>query len=53
MPLNKRNVPLPPDDDGDEDVLASGSLFRYLPERHRAPEPAASRTPGTHGGRPR
>jgi len=69
MPLNKRNVPLPPDDDGDEDVMASRSMFRYVPERYRddsplppdppgredimAPEPSDSREPGRGGGRPR
>ena len=35
MPLDERNVPLPPDDDGNEDVLASQSTNRYLPPRYQ------------------
>jgi hypothetical protein len=29
MPLDERNVPLPPDNDGNEDVLTSQSTNRY------------------------
>jgi len=69
MPLNKRDVPLPPDDDRDEDVMASRSMFRHRPERYRndsplppdppgredimAPDPPESRKPGTRGSRSR
>ena len=35
MPLDKRNVPLPPDNDGNEDVLASRSPNRYPLPRYR------------------
>jgi hypothetical protein len=35
MPLDERNVPLPPDNGGDEDVFASRSTNRYLPPRYR------------------
>jgi len=35
MPLDERNVPLPPDNDGIEDVLASQSTNRYPPPRYR------------------
>jgi hypothetical protein len=35
MPLDERNVPLPPDDDGNEDVLTSQSTNRYLPPRNQ------------------
>jgi hypothetical protein len=34
MPLDERNVPLPPDNEGSEDVLASRSTNRYLPPRY-------------------
>jgi hypothetical protein len=34
MPLDERNVPLPPDNDGNEDVLASRSANRYLSGRY-------------------
>ena len=35
MPLDERNVPLPPDNDGNEDVLTSQSTNRYPPPRYR------------------
>jgi hypothetical protein len=35
MPLDERNVPLPPDNDGNEDVMASQSMNRYLPPRYQ------------------
>ena len=35
MPLDERNVPLPPDDDGNEDVLTSQPANRYLPPRYQ------------------
>ena len=35
MPLDERNVPLRPDNDGSEDVFASRSTNRYLPPRYR------------------
>jgi hypothetical protein len=35
MPLDERNVPLPPDNGGNEDVLASQSTNRYPPPRYR------------------
>ena len=35
MPLNQRNVPLPPDDDCNEDVMTSQSPERYLPPHRR------------------
>jgi hypothetical protein len=33
MPLGERNVPLPPDNDSNEDVLTSQSTNRYPPPR--------------------
>ena len=53
MPLDTRNVPLPPDNDGNEDILASRSPDRYSPlppdppgrEDIMAPEPQDSRVP--------
>jgi len=35
MPLDERNVPLPPDDDGNEDVLTAQSRNPYLPPRYQ------------------
>jgi hypothetical protein len=35
MPLDERNVPLPPDNDGNEDVLTSQSRNRYLRPRYQ------------------
>jgi hypothetical protein len=35
MPLNERNVPLPPDNDGNEDVLTSRSTNCYPPPRYQ------------------
>jgi hypothetical protein len=35
MPLDERNVPLPPDNGGNEDVSSSRSTNRYLPPRYR------------------
>ena len=35
MPLDERNVPLPPDNGGSEDVLAFRSTNRHLPPRYR------------------
>jgi hypothetical protein len=42
MPLHQRNVPLPPDDDSNEDVLAS----RQLPPRYRNDSPLPPDPPG-------
>ena len=56
MPLGERNVPLPPDNDGNEDVLTSQSTNRYPPPRYeaattrRCPRPA--RTGRHHGACP-
>jgi hypothetical protein len=53
MPLDGRNVPLPPDNDGNEDVLTSQSTNRYPspPTRaattRRCPRPART---GRHHG---
>jgi hypothetical protein len=35
MPLDERNVPLPPDNGDNEDVFASRLANRYLPPRYR------------------
>lgn len=35
MPLDEHNVPLPPDNDGNEDVLTSQSTNRYPPPRYQ------------------
>ena len=35
MPLGERDVPLPPDNDGNEDVLISQSTNRYPPPRYQ------------------
>ena len=35
MPLDERNVPLPPDNDGNEDVLTSQSTNRYPSPRYQ------------------
>jgi hypothetical protein len=42
MPLGQRNGPLPPDDDDNEDVMAS----RYLPPRYREGSPLPPDPPG-------
>jgi hypothetical protein len=42
MPLDQRGTPLPPDDDRDEDVLAS----RHLPPRYRDGSPLPPDPPG-------
>jgi hypothetical protein len=34
MPLDEPDAPLPPDNDGNEDVLASQSTNRRLPPHH-------------------
>jgi hypothetical protein len=38
MPLDERNVPLPPDNDGNEHVLISQSTNRYPPPRYQGGE---------------
>jgi hypothetical protein len=51
MPLDERNVPLPPDNDGNENVLTSQSTNRYPPPRCQggddimAPAPRDTRVP--------
>jgi hypothetical protein len=51
MPLDERNVPLPPDNDGNEDVLTSQSTNRCPPPRCQggdditAPAPRETRVP--------
>ena len=48
MPLNQRNVPLPPDEDRDEDVMTSRSPERHLPPRYQGNDdsPLPSDPPG-------
>jgi len=47
MPLDERNMPLPPDNDGNEDVLASQPTNRYLPPRYqRGDSPLPPDPPG-------
>jgi hypothetical protein len=48
MPLGERNVPLPPDNDGNEDVLTSQSTNRYPPPRCQGGDD--SPLPPTHPG---
>jgi hypothetical protein len=44
MLLDERTVPLPPDNDGNEDVLTSQSTNRYPPARYQGGDsPLASR----------
>jgi hypothetical protein len=53
MPLDERNVPLPPDNGGNEDLFASRSTNRYLPPRYRgdddSPLPRPARMGRHHG----